>query len=323
MGYTLVKGKQGSEVPGTATIFASPACHKVLRRGKDNPNEKVHKAINKAEIKKAVEYEVKHAKPQVSGIGGAVLSATGNILGLPDNITDTLADERTKEILNEELNIGGGHTQTPIIDAITSTEEYYKTNLEKLNAATEKLKSLDFPVTTVYGLAHWFDDMEAVIDALPSMSEGGGTVYIVEKGEDGKWRYTGDSEPMDREWNAKLQDAKANACLWLQKQMDKITLKTETVLQEYINRMDNCGPFMRVISIIQKVPSLTDIIDWAKGIIDFIVGIYKMIYSLYKMTVQMLELIIIRFPQLVNKVMHKVTEYNCPISSNIQINVKK
>ena len=322
MGYTLVKGKQWSEVPDTVTIFASPSCHRVLRRGKNNPNEKVHEATNNAEIKKAIEYEVKHAKPKVSGIGGAIVNATGGIFDLPDNITDTIANERTKESINEELNTGG-HTQTPIIDEITSTEEYYKTNLEKLNAVTEKLKSLDFPVTTVYGLAQWFDDMEAVIDALPSMSEDGGTVYVVEKGEDGKWRYTGDSEPMDREWNAKLQDAKASACLWLQKQMDKATSKIETVLQEHINRMENCGPVMRVISIIQKVPTIADIIDWAKGIIDFIVSIYKMIYSLYKMTVQMLELIIIRFPQLVNKFMQKVTEYNCPISSNIQINVKK
>lgn len=118
MGYTLVKGKQWSEVPDTVTIFASPSCHRVLRRGKNNPNEKVHEATNNAEIKKAIEYEVKHAKPKVSGIGGAIVNATGGIFDLPDNITDTIANERTKESINEELNTGG-HTQTPIIDEIT------------------------------------------------------------------------------------------------------------------------------------------------------------------------------------------------------------
>lgn len=322
MGYVLVKDKAGEKVKDEVTIFASPACHRVLRRGK-NSTSKVHEATNSAEIKAAIKNEVNNAKPTLSGIGGAIASAVGDgILDMNETKAEAISLSSSKEEISKALNTGG-HTQSPIIDEITETELEFQTNLEKLEAASEKLKNLKFPVSSVSGLIKWFDDMEAVIDALPTFTEDGGTVYVVEKDENGIWKYTGDSEPMDREWNAKIQNAKANVCIWLQKHMDKITEKIETTLQEQINRMEGCGPFMKVISAIQSVPSLTTIIDWAKGVIDFIVGIYKMIYSLYKMTIQMLEVIIIRFPQLVNSYMHKVTEYKCPISSNITVTVKK
>ena len=322
LGYVLVKGKEGDIVKDTVTVFASPACHRALRRGKNDTKSKTYTPTNNEEIRNEIKYQVKNAKPSVSGIGGVIASATESIIDIPDSVVDSIADSTAKEIVDEQLNIGG-HTQEPINLEPTEAEEYYKTNLEKLQEVTNKMENLSFPVTSVSGLIGWFDDMEAVIDALPSMSKDGGNVYQVEKGEDSIWRYNGISEPMDREWNKKLQDAKASACLMLQKQVDKVTAKLEATLQEQINRMDNAGPFMRVIAIIQKVPSLTDIIDWAKGIIDFVVGIYKMIYGIYKMTVQLLEVIIIRFPQLINKIMHKITEYDCPLSYNIQINVKK
>lgn len=320
MGYVLVKGKAYEQVSDAVTIFASPACHRVIRRGKNTPAPK-NEPVNREEIQKAIEKEIKDAKPSIPGIGG-IGAVADSILNLDNNATNEITLSSTKEEISKALENQGGFTQTPVTLAVTDTELHFQTKLDKLNAASEKLKNMNFPITSVSDLAAWFDDMEAVIDSLPTMSQDGGTVYVVEKSEDGTWRYTGESEPMDREWNAKLQGAKASVCMWLQKQTDRVVSEMESKLQDQLNRLDTCGPFTKVIQIITSVPSLTTIIDWAKGIIDFVVGIYKLIFSIYQMAIQMLEIIIIRFPQLINKLMSKVTEYNCPISTRVTINVK-
>lgn len=324
MGYVLVKGKALEKVADTTTIYASPACHRVIRRGK-NDQKGPHEAVNSDEIKKAIEHEVNTANPDLpSGIGGAVNKIGGSVLDFDSTKVNAITESSAKSEISKAIaGKEGGYTQSPIVDEITQMEAYSKTKLEEFNAATEKLKGVSFPVTAVNSMSQWFDDMEAVIDALPTMSKDGGLVYEVEKSEEGYWYYTGESQPMDREWNMKLQDAKASVCLWLQGQMDKVTQKLEVLIQDQLAKMDNCGPFMRAIQIIQQIPSLTTIIKWATSVIDFLVAFYKLIYNYYKMTIQMLEIIIIRFPQLINKFMQKITEYNCNINYNVSINVKK
>lgn len=324
MGYVLVKGKAFDKVEDTTTIYASPACHRVIRRGK-NDSKGPHEAVNSEEIRNAINHEVKTANPDLpSGIGGAIGKIGGSIIDMSDEKAQAITDSTAKSEISKAIESkSGGYTQSPIVDEITQMEEYSKSKLEEFDAVTEKLKGVSFPVTSVNSMSQWFDDMEAVIDALPTMSKDGGTVYEVKKSEEGYWYYTGESQPMDREWNMKLQDAKASVCLWLQGQMDKVTQKLEVLIQDQLSKMDNCGPFMRAIQIIQQIPSLTTIIKWATSVIDFLVAFYKLIYNYYKMTVQMLEIIIIRFPQLINKFMHKITEYNCNLNYNVSINVKK
>ena len=158
------------------------------------------------------------------------------------------------------------------------------------------------------------------------MSEMGEDVYEVETREvDGKkdWYYTGKHEPPDRIGFDRLQNTKANACAKLTKMMNKVSNKINDVLTEQLNRLEKCKPFTTAMEVISSVPTLGSIIRWATSVIDFFIATYKLIYSLIKMSIQILELVIMRGPQLINKIMSKVTEFDCPVAFDIQVNKKE
>ena len=105
--------------------------------------------------------------------------------------------------------------------------------------------------------------------------------------------------------------------------MNKVSNRINDVLTEQLNRLEKCKPFTIAMEIISSIPTLGSIIRWATAIIDFFIATYKLIYSLIKMSIQILELVIMRGPQLINKIMSKVTEFDCPVTFNIQVNKKE
>ena len=185
------------------------------------------------------------------------------------------------------------------------------------------------------GVAKWFEEQEAIIDALPTMSDLGGDVYIVEFREDyavpaedgttefvSDWFYTGETTVMDRQANQKIQELKARACAILTEKMQVINDRINEMLEESMKKCKQCQIFINIINLIKKLPSLTTIIKWAKSIIDSFIEVYKMIYGMFKSVMETIELVIVKGPQLINKIMKKVTEFDCPVSFNIEVNTK-
>lgn len=213
-----------------------------------------------------------------------------------------------------------------IRDAIASAMDSKNASSKKefLDKATDSMNALSGALSEnpAASLSAWFDEQEAIIDSLPSMSDCGSLVYEVEERESGKWYYTGESQYPDREKFESWQAKKASVCAFLMKRFNTVTDKVNDTLEENINKLEKAGPFTTVISLIQSVPSLTSIIKWAKSVIDFLVSGYKLIYSIVKTTIQLLELIIIRGPQLLNKIMKKVTEFDCPVKFGVSVNKK-
>lgn len=196
-------------------------------------------------------------------------------------------------------------------------------SLEKKKAVQEARK--EAIASKADSISKWMDDLEAVLDSLPSFSKDPGTVYEVEERinkdtKEAEWYYTGNSEPMDVEQLEKLNRAKANVCAFLMKWVTFATTWIEDKLTEETNKLDNCEPYATAITVIMNPPSLTTIIKWATSVIDYVLATWKMIYGLFKSTLEVIEMIIIRAPMLINKLMGKITEFKCPIQSNVTLN---
>lgn len=192
----------------------------------------------------------------------------------------------------------------------------------KLDDLTQKLQDISFPTTSVVSLTDWFDKMDAYIDSLPTINTEVTKVYEVSL-ENSVWTYTGNIDTMDSEWNDALNDAKRKLCEELNAKLQKISDIMTDMLQSLANRMGVCGPFMKIINLIKKVPSIQDIIDWARSVISFLFYIYELIYNVYRMAMEILELVVLRFPQLVSKFMTKMAQFNCSINvkpTSIKIN---
>jgi hypothetical protein len=150
------------------------------------------------------------------------------------------------------------------------------------------------------------------------MKSTGQLVYYVEKNSDGDWVYTGESSLPDARWNEWSNNFKQRICNKLNELVQNVSDKVTTFLNDnLIPQLENCGPFVKIMEVVSKVPSLTTIIDWAKGIIDFVTGIFKMIFSIYQLVMTILEIVIVRVPQLISKIIKKITEYDCSISPKI------
>ena len=214
-----------------------------------------------------------------------------------------------------------GSTKQFEVPEIIKKHQADKTKLDELN---KKLQNITFPTTSVVSLKDWFDKMDAYVDSLPDMSEETTDVYEVALDpSDNKWKYTGVVEPMDSKWNEELNEAKRKLCEELNAKLQKISDSMTELLQSLANRMGVCGPFIKIINLIKKVPSLQDIIDWARSVISFLVYLYDLIFNVYKMAMEILELVVIRFPQLVSKFMMKMAKFNCSINvktTSIKIN---
>lgn len=357
-GYVILKGKADDLVPETENIYASPTLKSIIRRGKRNV-EISGKAMAVTDVKEA--YRL--AKEQIEAAKKKTTKKINPLFSKKELLAPTINQEEiqsrlAKEIYNKSIegyqysssailtaiesnfsdisqapnNINGGFTQVGISSKIKERYESVEKELEDKCNPVQKAANITKAVADAYGdtvvanIAKWFDEQEAIIDSLPTMSEMGEDVYEVETREvDGKkdWYYTGKHEPPDRIGFDRLQNTKANVCAKLTKMMNKVSNKINDVLTEQLNRLEKCKPFTTAMEVISSVPTLGSIIRWATSVIDFFIATYKLIYSLIKMSIQILELVIMRGPQLINKIMSKVTEFDCPVAFDIQINKKE
>lgn len=357
-GYVILKGKADDLVSETENIYASPTLKSIIRRGKRNVEiagktmavtdvkeaykiakerietnkKKTAKKINPLFSKLDLMAPTVNQKEIQSRLAKEIYNqSVGNYQSSSDAIL-TAIESNFSDIAQAPDNINGGFTQTGIASKIKERYEQVEKNLEEKCNPIQKAADATKAVADAYGdtivadLAKWFDEQEAIIDALPTMSQMGDDVYEVELREvDGKkdWYYTGKHEPPDRIGFDRLQNIKAQACAKLTNMMNKVSNRINDILTEQLNRLEKCKPFTVAMEIISSIPSLGTIIKWATAIIDFLIAVYKMIYGIIKMSIQILELIIMRGPQLINKIMAKVTEFDCPVTFNIQVNKKE
>ena len=354
-GYVILKGKADDLVPETENIYASPTLKSIIRRGKRNI-EIAGKAMAVTDVKEA--YRL--AKEQIEASKKKTAKEINPLFATFELLAPTLNQSEiqsrlAKEMYNQSVesyqsssnailtaiesnfsdipqapdNINGGFTQVGISSKIKERYQNVEKKLEDKCNPVQKAANATKAVADAYGdtlvanIAKWFDEQEAIIDALPTMSEMGKDVYEVEAREvDGKkdWYYTGKHEPPDRIGFDRIQNAKAKVCAKLTNMMNKVSNKINDMLTEQLNRLEKCKPFTTAMEVISSVPTLGTIIKWATAIIDFFIATYKLIYSLIKMSIQILELVIMRGPQLINKIMSKVTEFDCPVTFNIQVN---
>lgn len=355
VGYVLKEGNKGDKVSDTLPIYRTPACHPltILRRSVSEKQaasraktigsyQKVRESAKETLIKNTKANNIANSAISISSLSpeAIVLSATGSVLTSDTSIIESIIERTAKEeytsIIEDASSASkdgdklvGGITQnnikTKVLDVRGPLEKLFESMTDfadnKLSApmkkATDAMKE-----KTVDNLAKWFDEMEAIIDALPTMGKLGSEVYKVEYIEkDGSmgWYYTGEHEPMDRVALNKFNHLKETVCAFLTKQTNKVNEKANGMIEEQMEKMGSGGPIMKIINIIKKPPSIGSIIDWAKGIIDIFVNTYKMLFGMYLMAIQMLELIIVRLPQLVNKLLKKITEFDCPCQINIGV----
>lgn len=210
------------------------------------------------------------------------------------------------------VTITGAALQFEVPKIIKKLEQD-KTKLDDLN---RRLANISFPTTSVVSLKDWFDKMDEYVDSLPDMSEEVTNVYEVSL-TNNEWRYTGTVEPMDSEWNEKINEAKRHICEELNAKLQKVTDTMTDLLQSLADRMGVCGPFIKIIMSIKQVPSIETIISWAKSVISFLFYTYELIYDVYSMAMQILELVVLRFPQLVSKFMSKMANFKCSINVKV------
>ena len=82
-------------------------------------------------------------------------------------------------------------------------------------------------------------------------------------------------------------------------------------------------PLIEAIKIIQGGVSIDTLVKWGKGVINFCTSIYQMFYNTYKSVMELMELVVIRFPQIISKMMDKIVELDCPVEmKSIHVDVK-
>ena len=162
-------------------------------------------------------------------------------------------------------------------------------------------------------LASWFDAMEAYIDSMPQLKEDNTQLYEVEK-QGNWWVYTGEVSTPDPAYNQKIREFKQSQCKKLNALIESATAKIEDILNDIAKK---CAPIMPMITAIQIIRgglSLSTIVKWGNAAIDMFNSVYKMFYGAYKNVMSMMELVVVRFPQLISKMMDKVTELDCPVN---------
>lgn len=199
--------------------------------------------------------------------------------------------------------------------AITSKEppiiEAQKEQDTILDELARKIDSIDISGPTS-GLAAWLDALDEYIDNLPQFKEDSSPLYEVEK-QGIKWVYTGATAVADPEFNKKIRELKKEQCRKLNNLIDVATKKIEDKLNDLSKKLAPIMPLMDAIKIIQGGVSLDSLVKWGKGVINFCTSIYQMFYNTYKSIMELMELVVIRFPQIISKMMDKITELDCPI----------
>lgn len=360
-GYIIPEGKKDELVPETITIYGTSSLKSVIRQGKKTIKDSDGKALtvqNMGEAyqiaRKQLEDSQKKASVKIAPFLGkqTIIASSVNQEEIISrnaaeiyntSLTDYKSEEESADAILEQImsdfadiesspDINGGFTKQPLSAKIKKRYKAIEKKLEKACAPIEKAANVEKAVANSAGnvalasVSKWFDEQEAIIDALPTMAKMGNDVYVVEYKEvNGKkdWYYTGEHVPADRVANQRIQELKANVCAFLTKKMEMVNEKINDTLTEQLNRLEKCKPFTIAMEVISSVPSLGTIIKWATSVIDFFVSAYKMIFSIIKTAIQILELVILRGPQLINKILTKVTEFDCPISFNITVNKKE
>ena len=199
--------------------------------------------------------------------------------------------------------------------AITSKEppivEAQKEQDTILDELARKIDNIDISGPTS-GLAAWLDALDEYIDNLPQFKEDSSPLYEVEK-QGVKWVYTGATAVADPEFNKKIRELKKEQCRKLNNLIDVATKKIEDKLNDLSKKLAPIMPLMDAIKIIQGGVSLDSLVKWGKGVINFCTSIYQMFYNTYKSIMELMELVVIRFPQIISKMMDKITELDCPI----------
>ena len=210
--------------------------------------------------------------------------------------------------------------------AITSKEppiiEAQKEQDTILDELARKIDSIDIS-GPASGLVAWLDAIEKYIDSMPQFKEDSSPLYEVEK-QGVKWVYTGATTVADPEFNKKIREFKKEQCRKLNNLIEVATKKIEDKLNDLSKKLAPIMPLMDAIKIIQGGVSLDSLVKWGKGVINFCTSIYQMFYNTYKSVMELMELVVIRVPQIISKMMDKIVELDCPIEKrSIHVDFKE
>ena len=209
--------------------------------------------------------------------------------------------------------------------AITSKEppiiEAQKEQDAALDELVSKVDNIDISGPTS-GLVAWLDAVEEYIDSMPQFKEDSSPLYEVEK-QGVRWVYTGATAVADPEFNKKIREFKKEQCKKLNNLIEVATKKIEDKLNDLSKKLAPIMPLIEAIKIIQGGVSIDTLVKWGKGVINFCTSIYQMFYNTYKSVMELMELVVIRFPQIISKMMDKITELDCPVEmKSIHVDVK-
>lgn len=295
-GWVIRKGNAGDVVPEGTAIYTAKSLITTIRAGSIPVNPAVDNAvkdyINDAEAQSSIQQAI----------------TTGDYSAITDAVNDyTQSENDTTE---------GAFTGTPIQIEQTEIEKQTQEKITELDKMSNQMNNISFTQDAVTAMTKWFDDMDEFLDSLPEYGDVGEYVYEVEQDEDDPnvWYYTGVQEYADTEWNASINAAKGRLCQKLNDFANDTTNKITAWTSSNSVVASKCKPFMAVIQAIQKAPSIDTIVGWAKSVIEFITGIYKFIYDTYVNVMTIMEILVVRFPLLISKIVQKVSQYDCPIN---------
>lgn len=216
-------------------------------------------------------------------------------------------------------------TSTALTDAVTPEPPIVKSQEEmdkELEQLTETISKMNINMSTTAQVTAWFDAVEVYIDNLPQYKEDTSPIYEVEK-QGTKWIYTGKAELPDPEYNKKIREFKQAQCKKLNNFIAAVTAELEKKLNDLSKKCVYIMPLIEAIKVIQGGVSLDTLVKWGKGVINFCTSIYQMFYNTYKTIMETLELVVVRVPQLLSKMIDKVTELDCPVEmKSIHVDVK-
>ena len=233
---------------------------------------------------------------------------------------------QAKEILVKnyvgEFNKKWG-TSSTLTDAVTPKPPIIKEQeeLEKeLDELTTKLNKMDLSMSAASGVEAWFNAMDAYIDNMPQYKEDTSELYEVEQ-KGTNWCYTGNRAVPDPEFNKRIREFKQAQCKKLNALIEGATSKVEKKLNDIARKIAPFLPMKAALDIIKGGLSLDTLFKFGKAVFDFCTAQYQMVYNIYKNVMKMMELLVIRFPQLISKLMAKVVELDCPVQTR-SISVK-
>lgn len=214
-------------------------------------------------------------------------------------------------------NVAAQHAEPEIV-------KYQKDNIDKLAGDLEE--NVDVRNKTpqpVSNLLDWFVAIEEYVDNLPQYREEISQLYeVVQKGN--WWEYTGITAVADPAYNKAIREWKQKQCQKLNNMMASVTKEVEKFLNDQAKKCTFILPLIAAIEVIQGGVSIDTLVKWGKGVINFCTGIYNMFFMTYQTIMGVMEILVIRFPQLISKIIDKITEFDCPVTfSSIKITVKK